>query len=87
MICLMVCQSHLSTAAIVFYTCIWIPCLRLKRALLRILGIISLAYDEEFGTEPSFLWIFLLNVKPSHAKCTHGLFSNTPSSYFAFSWH
>lgn len=149
----MVCQSHLSTAAIVFYTCIWIPCLRLKRALLRILGIISLAYDEEFGTEPSLpvgrfvdlqscrdrkneelmeesccsvclvefdkedlvsklpkcghvfhfdcieSWVncnqftcplcrsFLLNVKPSHAKCTHGLFSNTPSSYFAFSWH
>ncbi|GLT63301.1 hypothetical protein SLA2020_358750 [Shorea laevis] len=33
-------QSHLSTAALVFYTCVWIPFLELKRAVLKILGFI-----------------------------------------------
>lgn len=47
MICLAVSQSHLSTAAIVFCTCIWIPFLQLKRAVLRILGIVFLACNEQ----------------------------------------
>lgn len=59
MICLVASQSYSSIAAIVFFTCIWIPFLQLKRALLRVVGMLSLAYDGDeqasliSGTESS----------------------------------
>lgn len=51
MICLVVSQSHLSTAAIVFCTCIWIPFLQLKRAVFRILGIVFFFTCDEQPVE------------------------------------
>ncbi|KAF3434927.1 hypothetical protein FNV43_RR22014 [Rhamnella rubrinervis] len=47
MICLVGSQSHLSTAAIVFCTCVWIPFLQLKRAFFRILGLFFSTCGEQ----------------------------------------
>ncbi|XVF44651.1 hypothetical protein PTKIN_Ptkin02bG0140900 [Pterospermum kingtungense] len=47
MISLMCCDSSLSTAALIFYTCVWIPYLRLKRALVSMLGFVFPWYRAE----------------------------------------
>ena len=49
MICLVVSQSRFCIATIVFYTCIWIPLLQLKKALFGLLGyIIFFTYEQAF---------------------------------------
>ncbi|XP_021297590.1 RING-H2 finger protein ATL18 [Herrania umbratica] len=47
MISLMCSHSRLCTAALIFYTCIWIPFLQLKRDLLRLLGFAFPWYGAE----------------------------------------
>ncbi|XP_022762435.1 RING-H2 finger protein ATL18-like [Durio zibethinus] len=47
MISLMCSNSDLSTAALIFYTCVWIPYLQLKKALLRVLGFVFPWYQAE----------------------------------------
>ncbi|KAI4313136.1 hypothetical protein L6164_026143 [Bauhinia variegata] len=45
--CLMVCQSRMWVATIVFYTCIWIPLQQLKSILQRLVGFIFFfSYDS-----------------------------------------
>ncbi|EXB40454.1 RING-H2 finger protein ATL18 [Morus notabilis] len=46
MIFLVVSQSHFCVATIVFYTCVWIPLLQLKKALSGILGMVSFIYQR-----------------------------------------
>ena len=41
----MICNS--CTAVLIFYTCVWIPYLQLKRALLMMLGFVFPLYQEE----------------------------------------
>ncbi|KAB1207654.1 RING-H2 finger protein ATL18 [Morella rubra] len=45
--CLVVSQSRLCMATIIFYTCIWIPFQRLMRALLGILGLLFFTSHDE----------------------------------------
>jgi RING-H2 zinc finger protein RHA1 len=58
MICLLVSQSRLCMASIVFYTCIWIPFLQLKRALVTMMGFLlfsSTSRPVESFCEPAYL--------------------------------
>lgn len=43
-------QSHFGMAAIIFYTCFWIPFLQMKKALARMLGFLLFTYQKAEDT-------------------------------------
>lgn len=47
MVCLMFSNSSFCTVTLIFYTCVWIPYLQLKRGLLRVLGFVFPWYRAE----------------------------------------
>lgn len=49
MICLMQSQSPISTATIILYTCIWIPFLQIKQAMLKMIRLVWCDECQEAG--------------------------------------
>ncbi|XVE66453.1 hypothetical protein DITRI_Ditri08aG0080700 [Diplodiscus trichospermus] len=75
MISLMCSNSSLCTAALIFYTCVWIPYLELKRCLLRMLGFIFPWYGAEESWDVMDVCLPVArfeDLKPSKYRCSRG---------------
>ncbi|XP_030539517.1 RING-H2 finger protein ATL18-like [Rhodamnia argentea] len=47
MYCLVYAQSGVSTALLIFYTCMWLPLMQLRRAISRVRAFISCKYEPQ----------------------------------------
>ncbi|XVF67091.1 hypothetical protein PTKIN_Ptkin10aG0092600 [Pterospermum kingtungense] len=75
MICLMFFNSGLCTATLIFYTCVWIPYLELKRGLLKLLGFVFPWYQAEKKWQVNSNICQLPGVRfedLKHSKCCSG---------------